>query len=148
MILLVVPDKGIGGLAAMIADLASFPELVNQTCDVGTGEPRYLDQIVPDQALVGFTQPLVARLAQGVLDPVVGIVPGGYFEIKGTRIGQEAGDLVEGLQALRVYFHDHHPLMIPKPAPSGSPPCGKAGSVQAHVPLGKAETAESIKTVL
>ncbi|MBK6738483.1 MAG: 4-phosphopantetheinyl transferase family protein [Haliea sp.] len=33
--------------------------------------------------------------------------------------------------------------MIPKPAPSGSPAFGKAGSVQAHVPLDKALDCEA-----
>ncbi|MBK6510561.1 MAG: hypothetical protein IPG06_14650 [Haliea sp.] len=60
--ILVVSRKGIGGLAAMVTDLAGFPKLLHQTGNLGPGEAVDLPQVVPDKVLV-HAQAFVAELA-------------------------------------------------------------------------------------
>jgi hypothetical protein len=98
--LLVVPGKGIGGFAPVIPDPAGLAELVDQASDLGPGEAGDLDQEIPDQALLGFAEGLIGELAQSVLNPLIGFIPGGYLEIQRAGADQESADLVQSLEAL------------------------------------------------
>jgi hypothetical protein len=80
---------------------------------------------------------LIAEPAKGFVGPSVGAIARGAPEIEGVRPGQKSPDFVRGLDSLGAQFHDHYPMMAPKPTPRGSLSAGKAAFLQAHVPLEK-----------
>lgn len=111
---------------------------------LSAGESADLGQVVPDQPFVGLAQAQEAELAQGDLDPGVGVLARGDGEVERGGTGQEGAYLLEGLKVLGMQFHDHSP-MIPKPAPSGSLAAGFTPSVRAHLPLDKAHIGRTVR---
>lgn len=86
----------------MVTYSAGLTERLDQAGHLGSGEAADLDQIIPDQAFVGLAQALIAELTQGLLDPLIGFIPGGNFEIQGGSALEEGPDLFQGQEPLGV----------------------------------------------
>jgi len=77
--------------------IAGVPVLRDQASHLGAGEAAELEEMIPDQSLVGLDQPQVAELAQRGFDPVIGLSTGGKPEVEGGAAAQKRPDLVQTL---------------------------------------------------
>lgn len=74
--------KGVGRPTAVVAYPSRSAVLRDQAGDLGAGEAADLDQVIPDDPLVGLAEAQVTELTERGLDPAIGLRAGGYGEVQ------------------------------------------------------------------